>query len=97
MPFKDGSALRLTTALYYTPKDRCIQAKGIVPDLTLADIKVSQAEKKPPHFLREKDLERHLKALEEMKIEKEKKIQDLLINIGLQVLKKWEAFTQLQY
>jgi len=32
-----------------------------------------------------------------MKIEKEKKIQDLLINIGLQVLKKWEAFTQLQY
>ncbi|AMM40004.1 Carboxyl-terminal protease [Candidatus Desulfofervidus auxilii] len=97
LPLKDGSALRLTTALYYTPKDRCIQAKGIVPDLTLADIKVSQPEKKPPHFLREKDLERHLKALEEMKIEEGKKPKDFLINIGLQVLKKWEAFTQLQY
>ncbi len=32
-----------------------------------------------------------------MKIEEGKKPKDFLINIGLQVLKKWEAFTQLQY
>ena len=32
-PLKDGSGLRLTTARYYTPNGRSIQAKGIVPDI----------------------------------------------------------------
>ncbi|MFQ6112251.1 MAG: S41 family peptidase, partial [Nitrospinota bacterium] len=33
VPLSDGSGLRLTTAHYYTPKDRLIQGKGITPDI----------------------------------------------------------------
>ena len=33
LPLADGSALKLTTALYYTPNDRSIQNEGIVPDV----------------------------------------------------------------
>ena len=36
VPLKDGSALRLTTAAYYTPGGRCIREKGIVPDVEVA-------------------------------------------------------------
>ena len=32
-PLKDGSGLRLTTARYFTPNGRSIQAKGIMPDI----------------------------------------------------------------
>jgi len=33
IPLKDGSALKLTIAHYYTPKGICIEGKGIVPDV----------------------------------------------------------------
>lgn len=36
----DESAIKITTALYYTPLDRSIQAKGIEPDIKIEDIKV---------------------------------------------------------
>ncbi|MBW6503911.1 S41 family peptidase [bacterium] len=59
LPLEDGSALRLTTARYYTPSGRSIQAKGIDPDIVVSD------GKEPPDghvkILREKDIERHLK------------------------------------
>jgi carboxyl-terminal processing protease len=59
LPLEDGSALRLTTARYYTPSGRSIQAKGIDPDIVVPD------GKEPPdghvRILREKDIERHLK------------------------------------
>jgi carboxyl-terminal processing protease len=35
LPLKDGSALRLTTAKYYTPSHKVIQAEGITPDITV--------------------------------------------------------------
>ena len=35
LPLADGSGLRLTTALYYTPKGRSIQATGITPDIVV--------------------------------------------------------------
>ena len=35
LPFRDGSALRLTTAKYFTPKGRCIQKVGIEPDIVV--------------------------------------------------------------
>ena len=33
LPLGDGSAIRLTTAKYYTPADRCIHEIGITPDV----------------------------------------------------------------
>ncbi|MBI4846116.1 MAG: S41 family peptidase [Candidatus Omnitrophica bacterium] len=35
IPLKDGSALRLTTAVYYTPSGRTINEKGIIPDVVV--------------------------------------------------------------
>jgi carboxyl-terminal processing protease len=62
---KDGSGLRLTTARYYTPNGRSIQAKGIVPDII---VKPSRPEEDKetvlPKLPSEKDLERHLMDLE---------------------------------
>lgn len=40
LPLDDKHALKLTTALYHTPSGRIIQNKGIVPDVTVADLKV---------------------------------------------------------
>jgi carboxyl-terminal processing protease len=36
LPLQDGSALRLTTAKYYTPSHKVIHEKGIMPDIVVA-------------------------------------------------------------
>jgi carboxyl-terminal processing protease len=60
LPLSDNSGLRLTTARYYTPSGRSIQAKGITPDITVEKIELtSSTEKKDSMHLREKDLENH--------------------------------------
>jgi carboxyl-terminal processing protease len=60
-PLKDGSGLRLTTARYYTPNGRSIQAKGIVPDIIVEPSQPEEEKAAPaPKFPSEKDLERHL-------------------------------------
>jgi carboxyl-terminal processing protease len=59
LPLEDGSALRLTTARYYTPNGRSIQAKGIEPDIVVSDGREVSA--KHPGPMREQDIERHLK------------------------------------
>ena len=38
LPMKDSTALKLTTACYYTPLGRSIQSEGIVPDILLQEI-----------------------------------------------------------
>ena len=63
LPLSDGSGLRLTTAKYYTPSGRSIQASGITPDIEMKFIPFDEKkdEKKPrPRFLQEKDLKNHL-------------------------------------
>lgn len=35
MPFQDGSAIRLTTAIYYSPGDHVIHEQGVDPDVTV--------------------------------------------------------------
>ena len=97
MPLEDGSALRLTTAWYYTPNGRSIQAKGITPDL-IFEQDIEKAKYPHIHIIRERDLERHLKGEEELPIEKDKhKETDFLIDVALQVLKNWDSFTHLRY
>ena len=63
LPLPGGSGLRLTTARYYTPNGRSIQATGIIPDVEVPFIPfVEQREKKHalPNFLREADLKNHI-------------------------------------
>jgi carboxyl-terminal processing protease len=60
IPLEDGSALRLTTARYYTPNGRVIQAHGIIPDIVVADMVPEGKRNAVPRFMREKDLEHHL-------------------------------------
>jgi carboxyl-terminal processing protease len=96
-PLKDGSGLKLTTAKYYTPKGRSIQAMGIAPNITVPFSRVSEGEesKEPPPRLLEKDLDRHLKGEKEEKdLEKseEKKPLDSQLERAVQILKSWEIF-----
>jgi len=53
-----GTAIKLTTARYYTPSGRSIQAKGIVPDIVAED--PATAAQDNAFRLREADLEHHL-------------------------------------
>ena len=57
---KDGSALKLTTARYYTPSGRSIQAEGIVPDIALANVSVTPIEESDVEVIKEADLSGHL-------------------------------------
>lgn len=58
LPMNNGTAIKLTTARYYTPKGRSIQATGIVPDIQVEEAQVSAAN--AGNNLREADLSRHL-------------------------------------
>ncbi|MCK5068883.1 MAG: peptidase S41, partial [Desulfocapsa sp.] len=63
LPMPGGSGLRLTTARYYTPNGRSIQAKGIVPDVEVPQIAYEEKETEEPalpNFLRESDLKNHI-------------------------------------
>ncbi len=55
---RNGSAVKLTTARYYTPNGRSIQAEGIAPDIALKNLEVKQSEKS--NGVSEKDLSGHL-------------------------------------
>jgi carboxyl-terminal processing protease len=61
IPLEDGSAIRLTTARYFTPSGRSIQAQGIVPDIVVPDLSPEARRAAPARFIREKDLEHHLR------------------------------------
>jgi carboxyl-terminal processing protease len=60
LPLSSDSALKLTTARYYTPSGRSIQAEGITPDIVLETIEVAQVETNIEP-LKESDLTHHLK------------------------------------
>jgi len=62
LSLEDGFGLKLTTARYYTPSGRSIQAKGIVPDVYLEDNTLSSFEDAINLNSQEKDLKNHLSA-----------------------------------
>lgn len=67
--FADGTAVKLTTARYYTPSGRSIQATGILPDVVINDVSVkNNAVNKR---LSEKDLSNHIS--NDTKIQDDKK------------------------
>ncbi len=59
IPVDDKSAVKITTARYFTPKGRSIQAEGIVPDIELQPLTVELKEKKLA-LVRESELSGHL-------------------------------------
>ncbi len=64
LPLDDKSALRLTTARYFTPNGRSIQAVGITPDVVVEEPKLTQAAAEIPgdvdeETIRESDLPHH--------------------------------------
>jgi len=74
IPLTDGSALRLTTARYYTPSGKVIQENGIIPNIIIENQPLISSSKKNDNdtikptekekirrFLRERDLKKHLK------------------------------------
>lgn len=61
IPMKGNAALKLTTARYYTPSGRSIQAKGIAPDIEVAAIKPAEAHAPSNRAeIKEKDLDNRL-------------------------------------
>ena len=65
LPMDNGSALKLTTAKYYTPSGTSIQATGIAPDIELENLKI--AEPAGSSRIKEADLARHLEGEGERK------------------------------
>jgi carboxyl-terminal processing protease len=59
VPVNEKTALKLTTARYFTPNGRSIQAEGIVPDIILANVRLERGEDQPAQ-LKESDLAGHL-------------------------------------
>jgi len=80
LPITGNIAIKLTTARYYTPKGRSIQAEGIQPDVLLESVDVS-LKKKSFTQLKEKDLSGHLSnsAKKSKKKNKDSKGKQLLI------------------
>ena len=102
IPLEDGSALKLTTARYYTPKGRSIQAEGIKPDIIINWVKPSdELENGFMERLREKDLKGHIKPakedgtqLDENKVDGLKETGDLAkdnqLKAAVDILKSWQ-------
>lgn len=109
LPLDDSSALRLTTARYFTPKGRSIQATGIAPDIVLdtTTLQEAKAEEKQRLNLREENLPGHLQNQKnpgEKEPEKEKQPttkkeegaeNDPQLQRALELLKGWDVFKQL--
>lgn len=104
IPLSDGSAIRLTTARYYTPKGTSIQSTGITPDIVVKP-EMKDGEKAHP-VLREKDLERHLKNGVEIEEKPQKESEemvpmeidekeDIQLQRALDILKTWKVFKEL--
>jgi carboxyl-terminal processing protease len=60
LPLKSDAAIKLTTARYFTPSGRSIQAEGIEPDIKLKPLEVSKVDDNGIEPLKESDLSGHL-------------------------------------
>ena len=60
LPTSNGGAVKLTTARYYTPSGRSIQAEGITPDVPISKVKLELAAQSEFNPIKESDLTNHL-------------------------------------
>ncbi len=111
-PLSDGSGLRLTTALYYTPSGRSIQASGIEPDIKVGFLEPTEKPAvKKKTVIRERDLEGHLEeeSVEPGEGEESEIVPDERTEIGeriardnqlrraMQILHSWSIFSAIEY
>ena len=69
LPMNNNAALKLTTARYYTPNGRSIQASGVTPDIIIDKVKIFRIENAVDTRVKESDLRGHLdNGLEEVPI-----------------------------
>jgi len=98
IPLEDGSALNLTTAKYYTPNGRSIQAEGIKPDIIVKHIRPSEDKESTDEHVRERDLKGHIKQKKEngtnsdesLKKEKDTLSQDNQLKSAIDIIKSWD-------
>jgi carboxyl-terminal processing protease len=92
------SALRLTTARYYTPSGRSVQAGGIEPDILVPQL--SDPDYKDRPTVREADLRRHLIAqnkVEDKLLEKDDSVDPRFNTTAAELEKKGIKDFQLDY
>ncbi|MDN3522900.1 S41 family peptidase [Halomonas ramblicola] len=97
MPLGNGEGLKLTTALYFTPGGRSIQAQGIEPDVRVVRGRVEVTEN--GRNLREADLEGHLESREaprERTELNERLREDYQLGEALNLLKALNVISQRQ-
>src|SRR5665213_356791 len=88
LPLSDGSALRLTTAKYYTPSHKVIHEHGITPDIF---VPMSQEEETDLHY---KHLPGALEMLDAKERERVEKVRDLPMERGIDLLKGVLLYSQ---
>jgi len=76
LPMNNRAALKLTTARYFTPAGRSIQAEGIKPDIVIEKLRLAEAAGADGDVVKEADLERHLDNPAEAKAAAAKGAQD---------------------
>ena len=72
---RNGGAVKFTTARYFTPNGRSIQAEGIEPDIKIKDMQLTADVNNGPSRLKEADLSGHLSNPDD-KIEKDNETKD---------------------
>ena len=100
LPLNNEKAIKLTTALYYTPNGRSIQAEGIIPDIWVDRSTVTRIKRGPWRPI-EKNLPKHLENNNEESVEKtrdranlELARQDYQLNEALTLLKGLNIFSK---
>ena len=101
IPLDDRSGLRLTTARYYTPSGKSIQATGIIPDVVVKeDFFHMDEDKKKIEFIKEKDLDRHFEPEGETEeitsTEEEEAEKDTQLTRATQLIKSWHIFKEFE-
>lgn len=95
LPLSKDSGIKITTALYFTPLERSIQAEGIQPDILVQQASIRPVDELS--FIKESDLDGHLNANNQVKPVSKgltRKTEDYQLNEALNLLKALSVFAK---